>query len=318
LVRVLLTGGTGYLGREIARALARRGHESVIFARSAREAVHSGVPGLPFPGDVRDAAALERAARGCDALCHTAAMVTLWRRNRREFDEVNVGGLRNALAAATAHRLPRVLYTSSFLALPPSDGRPLGEGNDYQRTKRAAESVADEALARGVPLVKLYPGVVYGQGVATEGNLVRRLVCDHLRGRLPGIIGADRVWSFAYVTDVADAHVSALERTTRGFVYHLGGDNLPQIRIFELLREATGRPLPRRLHPWLGRMAGSMEELRARFTNTTPLLTRGTVEIFEHDWALDSGTAIRELDYHVTPLAEGFESVLRGVLNLQP
>lgn len=317
-MRVLLTGGTGYLGREIARALARRGHEPVIFARSAREAVRDGVPGIAVPGDVRDAAALERAAQGCEAVCHTAAMVTVWRRNRREFDEVNVDGLRNAIAAATAHRARRVLYTSSFLALPPSDTGRFGEGNDYQRTKRAADRAADEARASGVPLVKLYPGVIYGEGVATEGNLVHRLVADHVRGRLPGIIGADRIWSFAFVRDVAEAHVSALERTSIGLAYYLGGDNLPQIRVFELLRDATGQPLPRRLPAWLGRLAGSMEELRARFTNTTPLLTRGTVEIFEHDWAMDSSAAIREIDYHITPLAEGFRSVLREVLKLQP
>lgn len=317
-MRVLLTGGSGYLGREIARALARRGHEPIIFARTATAAIRDGVPGRAFDGDVRDASALERAAAGCDALCHTAAMVTVWRQDPAEFDAVNILGLRNALAAAALHRLRRIVYTSSFLALPPSDGRRVRQGNDYQRTKKSAERVADDALDRGVPLVKLYPGVIYGSGIATEGNLVQHLVADHVRGRLPGVIGAERIWSFAFVRDVADGHVSALEGTNVRSAYKLGGENLPQMRIFELLRQATGRPLPRRLPPWLGRLAGSMEELRARFTKTTPRLTRGTVEIFEHDWAMDSTPAIRDLDYGITPFAEGFRTVLDGVLNLQP
>jgi farnesol dehydrogenase len=316
-MRVLLTGGTGYLGREIACALARRGHESVIFARSATSAVRDGVPGIPVDGDVRDAAALHRAAAGCEALCHAAAMVSVWRRNRREFDEVNIRGLQNAIAAATSRGLRKIIYTSSFLALPPSDAATAVRGNDYQRTKQAAGRLADEAQQRGVPLVKLYPGVIYGPGVSTEGNLVLRLVTDHLRGRLPGIIGGDRIWSLAFIRDVADAHVAALERDAVAPGYRLGGENLPQLRIFELLREATGRPLPRRLPAWLGRLVGSMEELRAAAANTTPLLTRRTVEIFVHDWAMDSTAAIRDLDYRITPFEEGFRSVLDGVLNLQ-
>lgn len=317
-MRVLLTGGTGYLGREIARALARRGHEPVIFARSANSAVRAGVPGIPFDGDVRDAAALDRAAAGCEALCHAAAMVSVWRRRRREFDDVNVGGWRNAIAAASRQGLGKIIYTSSFLALPPSDSATVVHGNDYQRTKQAAERLADEAQRRGMPVVKLYPGVIYGPGVMTEGNLVLRLVSDHLRGRLPGIIGADRIWSLAFIRDVADAHVAALERDGLAHGYSLGGHNLPQLRIFELLRDATGRPLPRRLPAWLGRLAGSMEELRALAANTTPLLTRRTVEIFVHDWAMDSSAAIRDLGYRMTPFEEGFRAVLDGVLKLQP
>ena len=117
-MRVLVTGGTGYLGRAIVGALAARGHDVVVFARTAAA---SGLPGVLVDGDVRDRAALERAAAGCDAISHSAALVNIWRRRREDFDDVNVGGLRNALDVADALRIPRVLYTSSFLALPPRD-----------------------------------------------------------------------------------------------------------------------------------------------------------------------------------------------------
>jgi farnesol dehydrogenase len=315
-MRVLLTGGTGYLGREIARALARRGHEAIIFARSANAAVREGVPGVPFPGDVRDVETLDRALAGCEALCHTAAMVTIWRRDPSDFDAVNVGGLKNAIEVALRRGIRRVVYTSSFLARPPSDSRIIRSGNDYQRTKRAADLIAQQAIEQGIPVVKLYPGVIYGPGAPTEGNLVHRLLADHVAGRLPGIVGADRIWSFAFVGDVADAHVNALEYPTVRSEYNLGGENLPQRRIFELLRDLTGRPVPRRLPAWLGRAAGSMEELRARITNTTPRLTRGAVEILEHDWAMDSSAAIRELGYRITPFVAALQQVLREVLNL--
>src|SRR5919198_3071213 len=126
-MKVLVTGGTGYLGRAIVRALEGRGHELVIFARTASR---SGLPGKLVDGDVRDRAALERAAAGCDAVSHSAALVSIWRRRREDFDEVNVGGLRNVIAAAKLHRIPRIVYTSSFVALPPRGSSAPLEAND--------------------------------------------------------------------------------------------------------------------------------------------------------------------------------------------
>lgn len=325
-MRVLVTGGTGYLGRAIVSALARRGHEPVVFARAARAAVAAGLAGRGIDGDVRDAAALEAAAAGCEAICHTAALVSIWRRDRSEFDAINVGGLRNVLRCAERTGIRRLVYTSSFLARPPSD-RPDGllRGNDYQRTKLEAERVAAAACASGAPLVRLYPGVIYGPGVASEGNLVGRLVADHLRGRLPGIVGARRIWSFAFVHDVADAHVTALERGAPGSTYALGGENAPQLRAFELVRQRTGRALPRRIPLRLAWCLGALEELRARVTNSTPRLTRGAVDVLRHDWAMDSSAAIRALDYRITPLERGIAALLdslspspAGASNLQP
>src|SRR5881397_1874874 len=106
-MKVLVTGGTGYLGRAIVRALAARGHDLVIFARTA---TRSDLPGTLIDGDVRDGAALGRAAAGCDAISHSAALVSIWRRRREDFDDVNVGGLRNVIAAARQHRIPRIVY----------------------------------------------------------------------------------------------------------------------------------------------------------------------------------------------------------------
>src|SRR5262249_20734621 len=217
--------GTGYLGRAVVRALAARGHTVVVFARTASV---SGLPGRLVDGDIRDREALDRAAAGCDAVCHSAALVTIWRRRSADFDDVNVGGLENATAVATARRIPRILYTSSFVALPPRDRDAPMAANDYQRTKLAADRLADAAVADGVPLVRVYPGVVYGPGSFTEGNLLGRLVADHLRGKLPGLIGPENRWSFAYVDDVAAGHCAALERGGAGARYALGGENAPQ------------------------------------------------------------------------------------------
>ena len=151
--------------------------------------------------------------------------------------------------------------------------------------------------------------MIYGPGLATEGNLVGRLIRDHRARRLPGLIGADRPWSFAYVDDVADAHVAALERGRPGAEYRLGGVNAAQMRVFEILRELIGTPLPRRIPFGVAHVIAVAEELRAAIFKRPPLLTRGVVEIFRHDWSLDSAESARELGYRMTPLEEGVKRI---------
>jgi farnesol dehydrogenase len=306
-MRVVVTGGTGYLGSAIVRALARSGHRPVVFSRHASAA---GLPGDAVDGDVRDRAAVTRAVLGADAVCHSAALVSVWRARAAEFDDVNVEGLRTVLDVCREMRTPRIIHTSSFLALPPAGGSAPIAANDYQRTKARAHAVAREAAETGLPVISLVPGVVYGPGPATEGNLIGRLIRDHLAGTLPGVIGAEHRWSYAYIDDVAEAHVRAITNGRAGQMYPLGGENAPQMRVFEIVKELTGRPLPRRI-PYAVAWAGALvEEARARVTGRMPLLTRGVVEIFRHDWSMDSARSLAELDYRVSPLDEGIGALL--------
>jgi farnesol dehydrogenase len=284
-----------------------------VFARTASR---SGLPGTLIDGDIRDRIALERAAAGCDAISHSAALVSIWRRRREDFDDINIGGLRNVLAAAGTQHVKRVLYTSSFLALPPRDvvERPERvEANDYQRTKIAADRVAGEAVRNGSPLVRVYPGVVYGPGTFTEGNLIGRLIADHLKGRLPGLIGPENLWSYAYVDDVAAGHCAALEGGAIGAQYALGGENASQMRVFDLVSQITGRRRPRRIPFGVATALGAAEELRVNLFGGTPLVTRGVVDIFRHDWSLDSGPAIRDIGYSITPLDEGVRRTVESI-----
>ena len=306
-MRVLVTGGTGYLGASIVRTLHARGHTAVVFARRATAAA---LPGVPHDGDIRDRRALHLAASGVDAVVHAAALVSLWRPVRQEFDDVNVGGLLNALDVTRTRGIARFVYTSSFLALPPAGAGTALEANDYQRTKVKALEIARAAAAAAVPIVTMFPGVVYGPGPPTEGNLVGRLIRDHLRGRLPGLIGADLPWSYSFVDDVAAAHVEVLERRNAHGEYIVGGENVPQMRVFEILRELTGSPLPRRIPFMAASVAGAVDDLRAAWFGRTPMVTRATVEIFRHDWSLNSGRSAVELNYHITPVKTGLQRIL--------
>jgi farnesol dehydrogenase len=309
-MKVLVTGGTGYLGSAIVLALARAGHEPIAFSRHASA---GRAPGRAIDGDIRDTRAVTAASAGVDAICHAAALVALWRRDPSEFDAINVGGLQSVLSATREHGLSRLIYTSSFLALPPADSPHPLSANHYLRTKVAARDVARRATSDGSPVVTLYPGVIYGPGPATEGNLVGRLMRDHLAGRLPGVIGPARLWSYAFIDDVAEAHVAALTHPRPAREYIVGGVNAPQQAIYEFLREARGRPLPRRLPSGIAFAAAIVQEAYSALAHRPPLLTRGVVEIFGHDWSLDSTAAQADLGLRTTPLQQGLALTLAAL-----
>jgi nucleoside-diphosphate-sugar epimerase len=306
-MNVLVTGGTGYLGRAIVAALVRHGHRPSVFARRATAATDLAVPRID--GDVRDRSTVRDAVRGMDAVIHTAALVAVWRKDPADFDRVNVGGVETVADVCATLGTPRLVATSSFLALPPAGERRPLDANDYQRSKVRAREALRTAVSRGAPVVTVTPGVIYGPGIASEGNLVGRMLRDHLAGTLPGLVGADRTWSFSFVDDVADAHVRALERGEPGEDYVAGGDNAPQQRLFEIVRDLTGASLPRRIPTALAYLAALAGEIRAR-RGVSPPLTRGTVKILSYHWPLDSGRSVQKLSYRVTPLQEGLRAVL--------
>lgn len=313
-MKVLLTGGTGFLGKHVARALAAAGHELRLLARAT-----SGLDGLPrgevVRGDVTDAASLRAAADGCAAVVHMAGLVKSWAPEPERFDAVNCGGFTNALLAARAAGA-RLVYTSSFIAVGPTGSEPAdesrvhtGEGfrNDYERTKALADRAAREAAAAGDDVVMVYPGVVYGPGDMTDANLVVKMLADHLNGRLPGIVGpGDRLWSYTYVEDVALGHVAALERGARGERYFLCGENATLTTLFELVRQVTGKAPPRLHIPYAAAAGlGFLQFLWAELTGHPPQFTHREVGVFREHWALSSAKAERELGYRITPLREG-------------
>lgn len=319
---ILVTGGSGYLGRAVVRRLAAQGRRLRLLVRRDLH-VGEAPPGV----DVRmaslgDPAALERALEGCRQIVHLAALVRRWSRDPDEFERVNVRGLANLLEAASRRGIERILYTSSFLALGPTDGavhdedtprRDLPAGNLYAASKRRADEVARRAAESGAPLITLYPGVLYGPGARTEGNLVGQAILRHLQGELPGLVGGGgRRWCFAYLEDVAAGHVAALEHARPGARYILGGENLSPREAFERLSAEAGVEPPRRPIPyWAATWAARWQVFRARCGGPLPEITPDEVEVYRHDWAYSSARAQADLGYAITPFACGLEATLR-------
>ena len=319
-MKVLVTGGTGFLGKNVARRLAARGHALRMLTRSG-----SDLAGLPegaeiARGDVTDLDSLRRAAAGCGAVLHMAALVKVWVPDPSRFEAVNVGGLRNVLEAARGASA-RLVYTSSFIAVGPAGPAPADEAqvhpgvgyrNPYERTKAEADVVARAAAAAGQDVVLLYPGVIYGPGDMTEGNLVAKLVADRMNGRLPGLIGpGDRLWSYAFAEDVAEGHALALEKGRAGQRYFLCGENRTLTELFALLHEVAAVPPPRLHIPYaMASFLGHGMRLWAELTGLPPQMTAGEVGVFREHWAYSSAKAERELGYRSRPLREGLAATV--------
>jgi farnesol dehydrogenase len=318
-------------------------------AAGARGAFPAGVEVVA--GDVADAASVRQAMAGCEAVVHAAALVKILA-PAAEFDRINVGGLENVLAAAAeAAAVPgappatgaKVVYVSSFMALGPSEGGPggvldesaapagFGAGagtgtarggtaggdgriwiNSYERTKAMADRRARRAIAAGQNVVVVYPGVIYGPGEMTEGNLVVRHILDLLHRRLPALLGTPgRRWCHVFVDDVARGIGLALEHAPPGGRYVLGGENTSLADFYRLVEELSGVPVPRRRLPdGLAKTIGAAQKTWARLRGTTPALTPDLVEVYRHDWAYSSAWAAAELGYSFRPLREGLATTL--------
>src|SRR5208283_1952650 len=247
---ILLTGASGYLGSGIAHELIARHAPFRVLVRDPKRlgfdpaASHCEVT----LGDLRDREALRSALQGVDAVIHTAALVKMWVRDRRDFWRVNVEGLQNLLQAAEQARVQRVVYTSSFIALGPSADvnaderlRHVGPFSDaYEETKaRALEWLRGEGVRR-FPVIVTFPGVIYGPGPKTEGNLVGGMIDQYMDGKFPGLLGSGKQrWSFAFMPNVVNAHLAALERGRPGEEYVLGGDNRSLNDFFRVLADIT-------------------------------------------------------------------------------
>ena len=320
--RVLVTGGTGYLGGAVVRKFAAAGWQVRCLVRptSQRSVLPSDVEVVT--GDVTDLDSLRPAMAGVEVVCHSAALVASWVRDRALFDRVNVDGTANVLGAALESAVRRVVYTSSFFALGPTDDTGTAEEGycqfergfhtDYERTKTAALARVDGFVERGLPVVTVVPGVLFGPGRRTAGSFINPLIEQLSLGRLGPLVGTGRQrWCFAYLPDVARGHVVAAERGRPGERYILGGENLPLQEFLSLAAELTGQSWRWRAVPlWLAQVLTLPAVLRARLGGRPPELTPGAVASLVHSWAFSSEKARGELGYHITPTRTALQETL--------
>ncbi|HEX6272722.1 MAG TPA: NAD-dependent epimerase/dehydratase family protein [Polyangiaceae bacterium] len=300
-MRVLLTGGHGFIGSRVTRLLLERGDTVRCLLREG--SVTRRIDDLAFeraPGDVRDAATLAGAMDGVEACVHLASP-SGWQEIRSNALEATiVDGTRNLLAAARQHGVRRFLYVSSVAAINAAfrpttfdENSPFeleGSTLRYAIAKHHAERLCREACGSGLDTVIVNPGEVYGpddDALVTAGNLKDALTS------WPALAchGGNPV---CHVDDVADGIVKALDRGRTGERYILGGDNVHVKDTVRLTLELAGKQTPVLVMP-NGLLKAFLRVLQA-LRLPTPVEPE-VIQYATRYWFVDSSKAARELGY---------------------
>ena len=302
----LVTGGSGFLGNRLARALVERGDRVRALVRDPVGAADLSTIGVELvQGDMTDEASLRRAVEGVDRVFHTAGLVGDWL-DRRQAVEVNVEGTRRLLAAAVDAGVTRAVHVSSLSVLgtkhhhDTDEAGPYSYGDAYTDTKIDSEQVALEfAVGGGIEVVVIRPGFVYGPG---DNHFLIPLVERLRRGRFAFVGDGGKELNTVYVDDVVRVALLA-DETPRaaGQVYNVTDGRNTTIREFVThVAELLGVPPPtRHVHPTVAKAAAAIMESAARAAGakSPPPLNRSRLRFLYYNQSYSIEKARQELGY---------------------
>jgi dihydroflavonol-4-reductase len=307
---VLVTGGTGFLGRALVERLLSAGGQVKALARSDASAAELAALGAdPVRGDVLDPEVLAAAMRGCDVVYHAAGANAFCVRDPSPMFEVNVRGSRNVVRAATRAGVRRVVYTSSAATLGEASGtigseESLHRGSflsEYERSKFEAEQAVFAAAGEtGLDVVSVNPASVQGPGRATGSA---KLLLDYLNGRLKAVV--DSQLSLVDIADCTEGHLLAGSRGTPGERYVLSGATLSVRDGLALVASLLGIDRPvRTVPPSLAMAVATAAEVVGRVRRSSPRICRELARTLVHGHAYDGSKATRTLGLRYTPIEE--------------
>lgn len=304
---IFVTGATGFVGSHVARVLADEGAQLRLLVRPASDLRNvEGISAELVQGDLRDAACLQNALAGCDAVFHVAADYRLWVRDPEQMYRSNVEGTRAILDAARNAGVRRVVYTSTVATMGfTQNGHPANENSPvsltemighYKQSKFLAEEVALYAGRSGMDVVIVNPTTPVGER-DIKPTPTGRIIVDFLKKKFPAYV--DTGLNLVDVTECARGHVAALERGRSGERYILGGENLTLKQILDRLAAITGLASPRTRVPYgVALAAGVMDQLvTGHLFRGEPRATVEAVRMSRKKMFVSSEKAERELGW---------------------
>ncbi|MEJ2560935.1 MAG: NAD-dependent epimerase/dehydratase family protein [Anaerolineae bacterium] len=277
---ILVTGATGFLGRNLCEHLARQGYRLRALARPTSDVTFLEALGAEIAiGDVRDLDSVRTALAGCDMVIHAAARFRLWGPPEL-VEEINLWGTRNMLATAYAQGVRRFVHVSTIIVVGPqppgtiiTEATPYSpyHGDNYARTKMGGERLALSYAEIGLPVIVLRPGALYGP------------------------------WG----------HEAALTRGRMGEVYNVSGKSITHREANETVSRLAGKSswridVPASLMINLARLL----EFIALFTQREPFYPLNLVPYVFEDWHVCSDKARRELGFEPVSFEEGARQTL--------
>jgi nucleoside-diphosphate-sugar epimerase len=306
-MKAFVTGGSGYVGRNLIRALLARGDAVHALVRSPGSAkIVEALGATPVMGDLDDVAALQRGMAGCDAVFHSAAEVSEWG-PRERFWHVNVDGTRNVLQAARAAGVGCFVHVGTEAAL--CDGTPLLDVDEsrplpdqplprYPHTKNEAERLVRAANAPGFRTVVVRPRFIWGND---DTSVLAALVAAVQAGRFMWMDGGHYPTSTTHVDNVCEGLLLAAAKGRGGEAYFVTDGAPVELRAFVTQMLATrgidpgGKSLPKGVVLLLARISEWVWETFG--LEGDPPVTRMAVHLFGEPVTVKDAKARRELGY---------------------
>lgn len=307
-IRILVTGGGGFLGAAIVRQLRERGDNVRSFSRGFYAELESiGVEQIQ--GDIADSHAVEQACQGMDVVFHAAAKPGVWG-DYDDYFRTNVIGTRNVIAACRKYRVSRLIYTSSPSVI--FDGTSMEGVNEslpypktfhahYPKTKAIAEQAVIAAAKDGLKAVILRPHLIWGPG---DNHLVPRILAK--AKRLVRVGDGKNLVDTIYIVNAADAHISAADKLAEhpelsGRIYFITqGEPMPLWEMIDAILKAGGsEPVKRSMSRKSAWVIGAVCEAVYKTFNIhgEPPMTRFVAEELSTSHWFDIGAAKRDLGY---------------------
>jgi dihydroflavonol-4-reductase len=318
-MNVLVTGGTGFVGANLARLLVAEGYRVRVFARPASSLTAlEGCPVEIVRGDLLEAESVALALQGCDWVFHVAGDYRLWARHPRQIYRANVDGTRIVCEACEHAAVQRLVYTSSVgtLGLPRAGGvgaettpvSLLDMVGAYKRSKFLAERVVEQYAARGLPVVIVNPTNPIGPW-EVKPTPTGQMLLDYLLGRMAATL--DTGLNLVHIADVARGHLLAAQRGRVGERYILGCENRSLTEIFHTLESITGIRAPRvRVPHALVYLVALLNEASARATGRSPRVPLAGVRMARKHMYFSAAKAVRELGLPQTPVEQGLRDAV--------
>jgi nucleoside-diphosphate-sugar epimerase len=321
-VRILVTGGTGFVGSHAVEALLRAGHEPRLLVRGGAKLERMlRTRGIEVrdavPGDMTDRASVARALEGCEAVLHAAATVEIGR--AREVFATNLAGIRNVIGAALERGCDPVVYVSTIATMFPPRGAILtvddavgGLATGYGRSKAEGERLVRELQAQGQPVVSVYPSGVYGPDDPGPGQSTKGLR-DRIRF---GWIRAPGGTACVDVRDLAAILAATFEPGGGPRRYMAGGHFATWMEEADCVEEILGRRVRRiPATPALVRAAGHAVDLLKRvFPSLDYPLTHEASLFVTQLVPCDSRKTLEELGIAFRPLRDTLRDTIRWMV----
>jgi nucleoside-diphosphate-sugar epimerase len=322
MTKLLITGGTGFIGVPLVKKLHEKGHNLKILVRETSNVEpFQGLNNIEYVyGDIQDLDVLQKSIDGVDSIYHLAAYTRQWARDKNTWEKTNVVGTDN-IARVALEKKKKFIYMSSFVAIGPNPDdfeEPADESYedpdhfhlDYEKTKYKAKHLVKDYINKGLNATCFYPGVVYGPG---DFNIFGEMLYDIVRGKFLGLPGDGQSYAcWTYLDDVIDCLASVVDRDDiNGEDFFLGGENQKFLDYLNLIAEIAEVKKPRRFPMWAAKLYALLCELKSKITKKMPYITRKTLATLNYHRAYSSKKAIEKLGYKITPLREGLTKTIK-------